>query len=279
MYLLLSSKLDQFKNTVESRFLAEQQAQASHRASLLSEVGKQVTAAVAGVVHNTPPSRTPRRPARNKRSRKVETIPDTVLKHPLRPFFQVSLNLMRIRLASINNLQKCLRDYIDGKLLRLAARSKQVGTPSTDTAAKSPFSRALLQFAALTDTEAKDFVDKKEGSIEVTLTDFRYDFTRKKSHPFNANALYIAAQGFLEAVKKGQYTTDEKQKQFIPKSLLTVPHVLHSVEQHIGGHLAALHKEARAPDAAKKEHKRLTSSARSTRRNEVSRWSFCQCDC
>lgn len=133
---------------------------------------------------------------------------------------------------------------------------------------QQPTGQRLLRFPPLSDADYKNSIQQGPGHFNLSLSNFRLEFTRSPTDVLNKRALHIASQGFAAALKSGRFPKRFDNGQPVPKEFTEYKVIYALVESHFI-YLSKMYKEAAHPNAAEKQEVRLKKINESTRKNTV----------
>ncbi|KAF8988822.1 hypothetical protein BDQ17DRAFT_1334410 [Cyathus striatus] len=123
----------------------------------------------------------------------------------------------------------------------------------------------IAQFPPLSESELKKFTDHDLTFPEITAQNFRIDFSRKLTIPFNIEASDVAVDDFIDNAKRGVYKYEGEN---FPDSFLERDVVLLAVQQHLQ-YISGQYAELRSEDPQTAAYERMTKSARASRKNHL----------
>jgi hypothetical protein len=100
------------------------------------------------------------------------------------------------------------------------------------------------------------------GSLTITADNWKYDFSRDRNHPFNAEATFVFSQSFLTALNNGSYNDDPLPVLFWDQKYIQA--TFHEQLKYLSG----LYKEQQDP-LRSKATTRQAKNARARRKRQV----------
>ncbi|KAF6740882.1 hypothetical protein DFP72DRAFT_430469 [Ephemerocybe angulata] len=194
-----------------------------------------------------PPRRAPRKP--KQRASRSE-LPDHIKEHPCLVFFH-----------------EYIRDYIDRVLLKWKKADDDEDEDEHEE--QKPLGVVLVEmFPPLPQEDYDNYIDRGPGAFKMSKQNFRFDFSRKPSDPFNKDALYFAVKTFRAALDDGTYNKIFRNGQPLPDTFLHPPYLTYMVKNHVNYHFK-MYREAVSRDPEEAREKRLSSNNRSGRKHKL----------
>ncbi|KAF8977734.1 hypothetical protein BDQ17DRAFT_1339084 [Cyathus striatus] len=123
----------------------------------------------------------------------------------------------------------------------------------------------IARFPPLSESELKKFTDHDLTFPEITAQNFRIDFSRKLTIPFNVEASDVAVDDFIDNAKHGVYKYEGEN---FPDSFLERDVVLLAVQQHLQ-YISGQYAELRSEDPQTAAYEWMTKSARASCKNHL----------
>ncbi|KAF8995250.1 hypothetical protein BDQ17DRAFT_1430509 [Cyathus striatus] len=123
----------------------------------------------------------------------------------------------------------------------------------------------IARFPPLSESELKKFTDHDFTFPEIMAQNFRIDFSRKLTIPFNVEASDVAVDDFIDNAKHGVYKYEGEN---FPDSFLERDVVLLAVQQHLQ-YISGQYAELRSEDPQTAAYEWMTKSARASHKNHL----------